>query len=40
MVPNPVLPEHKKTAAYKAPEIYGEVVLGRKRLHTCLIAYI
>ena len=31
---------HKKTAAYKAPEIYGEVVLGRKGRRTCPIAYI
>jgi len=30
---------HKKTAAYKAPEEYSEVVLGRKGLRTCHIAY-
>ena len=31
---------NKKTAAYKAPEIYGEVVSGRKGRRTCPLAYV
>jgi hypothetical protein len=32
--------DNKKTAACKAPEIYGEVVLGRKGRRTCPLAYV
>ena len=40
LVPNLVTAGYKKTAACKAPEIYDEVVLGRKGLRTHPLAYV